>query len=314
MTARYFVTGGAGFIGSHLVERLSNMGEVTVYDNLSSGKREFIARYLGQGKVRLVEGDLLDLDRLKQAMAGHDAAFHLAANPEAREGITKTDLDLRIGTIATYNVLEAMRVGGVGKLVFSSSGTVYGETPVRPIDEDYGPMRPISLYGASKLACEGLVSAYSHIFGLQAWIFRFANVVGAPATHGVIYDFVNKLRLDPRELEILGDGTQEKPYLLVDDCVDGILFAFERAKKPLNVFNLGASSSTSVRRIAEMLVEEMGLSGVRFRYTGGERGWPGDVAQVRYDVGRVNALGWHAHYSSDEAVRLAIKHIAASKP
>jgi UDP-glucose 4-epimerase len=308
--SRFFVAGGAGFIGSHLVDRLMADGhEVTVYDNLSSGKLEFISQHLGNGRFRFVQADLLDLYTLCREITGHRVVFHLAANPEAREGIQHTDLDLRVGTIATYNVLEAMRRNKVKDIVFASSGTVYGETPVKPIPEDYGPLLPISLYGASKLACEGLISAFCGTFGMRAWVFRFANVGGGRTTHGVIYDFIHKLNRNPKELEILGDGTQEKPYLLVDDCIDGILFAWQHAQEQVNVFNLGCPSSTNVDAIARMLVEEMGLKGVEFHHTGGDRGWPGDVPQVRYDVTKMTKLGWKARYTSDEAVREAIRRI-----
>ena len=306
---RYFVTGGAGFIGSHLVDRLVNMGEVTVYDNLSSGKKEFIDHHLGNDSFKFIEADLLGLDTLKEAMKGHDVVFHMAANPEARAGIVDTDLDLKQGTIVTYNVLETMREKGIKKIVFTSSGTVYGETPVMSTPEDYGPLLPISLYGASKLACEGLITAFCHIFKMQAWIFRLANVVGARATHGAIFDFINKLRQNLKELEILGDGTQEKPYLLVDDCIDGILFGFQHAIEQANIFNLSCHSSTSVSAIAEKVVEEMGLSEVKFKYIGGNRGWPGDVPQVRLSVERMKRLGWKVKYTSNEVVRRAIRDI-----
>lgn len=306
---RYFVSGGAGFIGSHLVDRLVDMGEVTVYDNLSSGKKEFIKHHLGRNSFQFIQADLLELDTLKKAMKDHDAVFHTAANPEVRAGIEDTRLDLKQGTIITYNVLEAMRVNAIKKIVFASSSTVYGETPVKPIAEDYGPLQPISLYGASKLAGEGLITAFCHLFGMQAWIFRFANVVGARATHGVIFDFINKLRRNAKELEILGDGSQEKPYLHVDDCVDGFLYGFQHSNDQINVFNLGTPSSTEVSTIAQILVEEMGLQGVRFKYTGGDRGWPGDVPQVRYDTSKMERLGWKPRYTSDEAVRRGIREM-----
>jgi len=306
---RYFVTGGAGFIGSHLVDRLVNMGAVTVYDNLSSGKKEFIEQHLAREGFQLIEADLLDFDALKKEMAGHDCVFHLAANPEARAGIEDTDLDLKQGTITTYNVLEAMRLNGIKKIVFASSSTVYGEPPPEPVHEDYGPLQPISLYGASKLACEGLISAFCHLFNMQAWIFRFANVVGSRTTHGVIFDFINKLRQNPKELEILGDGTQEKPYIHAEDCVDGILHGFQHSNNQVNVFNLGCSSTTKVSIIAQMLAEEMGLLDVKFKYTGGNRGWPGDTPQVRFNISKMGKLGWKPKYTSDEAVRKAIKDI-----
>jgi UDP-glucose 4-epimerase len=306
---RYFVAGGAGFIGSHLVDRLVNTGGVTVYDNLSSGKREFIRHHLNRDGFRFIQGDILDRERLTKAMEGSDAVFHMAANPEVRAGTDDTELDLKQGTIATYNILEAMRLHGIKRVVFASSSTVYGEVTGLPIPEDYGPLQPISLYGASKLACEGLITAFCHLFDMQAWIFRFANVVGSRATHGVIFDFINKLKRNPAELEILGDGTQQKPYIHVQDCVDGVLYGFQHSDAQVNVFNLGNSDVTRVTTIAQMLVESMGLANVKLKYTGGERGWPGDVPQVRLDTLRMEKLGWKPKYNSDEAVRIAIKEI-----
>jgi UDP-glucose 4-epimerase len=292
------------------VDRLIDQGNlVTVFDNLSSGKKEFIEQHIGKRNFKLMEADLLDLDKVNVTMRGHDVVFHLAANPEARRGIENTELDLKQETVATYNVLEAMRVNGVKKIVFASSGTIYGETPVIPLPEDYGPALPISLYGAGKLASEGLISAFCGTFGMQAWLFRFANVVGERTTHGVIFDFIQKLKQDPSKLEILGDGKQCKPYLHVDDCVDGILFGFKNSHDKVNVFNLGCPTATNVTTIAKMLVEEMGLHDVKFEYTGGDRGWPGDVPQVRFSVEKMSWLGWKARYSSDEAVKKAIKDI-----
>ncbi len=307
---KIFVTGGAGFIGSHLIDRLVAKGnQVTVFDNLSSGRLEFIQQHNDKDTFRFIKADLLDLDEVQNALADHEVVFHLAANPEARWGIENTELDLKQETIATYNVLEAMRVNAVKKIVFASSGTIYGETPVIPLPEDYGPVLPISLYGAGKLASEGLISAFCHTFDIKAWIFRFANIVGKRVTHGVISDFIQKLRQTPSELKILGDGSQCKPYLHVDDCIEGILFGFRNSHDKLNVFNIGCASATGVNTIARMLVEEMKLSGVRFRYTGGDRGWPGDVPQVRFNVERMNTLGWKAKHTSDEAVRKAIREI-----
>ncbi len=307
---KYFVTGGAGFIGSHVVDQLTSQGhEVTVYDDLSSGRRDFVQHHFGKKDFHFTEADLLDFNTLKEAITNHDVIFHLAANPEARLGIENTELDLKQETIATYNVLEAMRINGIKKIVFSSSGCIYGETPVIPLPEDYGPVLPISLYGAGKLASEGLISAFCHTFDMQAWIFRFANIVGGRTTHGVIFDFINKLKRNPRELEILGDGKQCKPYLHVKDCVDGIIYGFRNSHDKVNVFNLGCSTATDVTTIARMLVDEMGLKAVKFRYTGGDRGWPGDVPQVRFNVDKINNLGWKAKYTSDEAVRMAISDI-----
>jgi UDP-glucose 4-epimerase len=308
------VTGGAGFIGSHIVDRLIAEGnEVTIYDNFSSGRLEFIEHHLGQKTFKYVMADLLDLESIKKAVGGHDVVFHLSANPDARWGIENTRLDLEQETLATYNLLESMRLAKVNKIVLASSGTIYGETPVIPLTEDYGPVLPISLYGAGKVACEGLISAFCHTFGMQAWIFRFANVVGGRTTHGVIFDFINKLKKDPHTLEVLGDGTQCKPYLHVKECVGGILFGLAHASDKVNVFNLGCDTATDVKTIAQMLVAEMGLKDVKFNYTGGDRGWPGDVPQVRFNVAKINGLGWHAGFNSDEAVRQAIKDIVGGK-
>lgn len=310
---RYFITGGAGFIGSHLVDRLINSGEVTVYDDLSSGRKEFIQHHLGKSNFHFIQGDLLDFDTLNKAIPNHDVVFHMAANPDVRAGIEDTAVDLHQGTLTTYNVLESMRQNQISKIIFASSSTVYGEAGTKPVDEDYGPLLPISLYGTSKLACEGLISAFCHLFNMQAWIFRFANIVGSRASHGVIFDFINKLKQNHKELEILGDGTQEKPYLYVAECVDGMLFGWEHSNEQVNVFNLGTDSSTNVTAIANMLVQAMGLSGVKFTYTGGKRGWPGDVPQVRYDITKMKNLGWRAEYSSDDAVRQAIKDILSGQ-
>jgi UDP-glucose 4-epimerase len=270
---------------------------------------EFIEHHEGNGNFKFIEADLLNLDRVKAATIGHEVVFHLAANPEARWGIENTELDLKQETIATYNILEAMRVNGIKKIVFASSGTIYGETPVIPLPEDYGPALPISLYGAGKLASEGLISAFCGTFDMQAWIFRFANVAGTRATHGVIFDFIQKLKRNHSELEILGDGNQCKPYLHVEDCIEGMLFGFVNSHDKVNVFNLGCSSATKVNTIARTLVREMGLRGVSFKYTGGDRGWPGDVPQVRFSVEKINKLGWKAKYTSDDAVRKAIRDI-----
>lgn len=308
---RCFVTGGAGFIGSHLAETLLAAGNpVTVFDNLSLGRREWIEHLLGRPGFRFVEADLRDQDAVREAMAGHDIVFHLGANTDIPRGNQDTRIDLENDIIATYNVLEAMRHHGIGRLLFASSSTVFGEPAVRPTPEEIGPLLPISLYGAGKLACEGLISAYCHLFGMRAWIFRFGNVVGPRMGHGILHDFIAKLRRNPRELEILGDGNQEKNYFLVEDCIDGMLFALHHATdKPCDVFNLGCQSTIKATDIARIAVEEMGLNGVRFRYTGGRRGWPGDVPQVIYDVSKMKRLGWQARHTSEEAVRIAIRRL-----
>jgi UDP-glucose 4-epimerase len=306
-----FVVGGAGFIGSHLVDRLVERGPVTVFDDLSVGKRAFIRRHLGSGAARLIQADVLDLEALVEAMQSrtHDVVFHLAANPEARWGLERTRLDLEQGTIATYNVLEAMRLSAVGRLVFSSSGTVYGDTAEICREEDLGAL-PISLYGASKLAGEALVSAFAECFGLRGCIFRFGNVVGPRGTHGAALDFLRKLRDSKLELEVLGNGRQAKPYLHVSDCVEGMLFGLDHGVGPLNVFNLTPADTTTVARIAELCVAASPYPQARIRYTGGQRGWPGDVPRSRMAPGRLAALGFSVRHSSDEAVTLAVAALA----
>jgi len=311
---RYFLTGGAGFIGSHLVDQLVKMGKVTVYDNLSTGRQEFIRHHLGKKGFDFIQADLLDFSTLKKAIANHDIVFHLAANPEIRIGVEATDLDLKAGLIASFNVLEAMRLNKISRVVFTSSSAVYGESGITPVTEVHGPLLPISLYGASKLGSEGLISAFCHLFNMQAWVFRLANVVGPRLTHGVIFDFVNKLKQNPGQLEILGNGRQRKPYLHISDCVNGMLFCLEHSNQPVNVFNLGTSSSTGVINIANMIVEAMGLENVEFRYTGGSRGWLGDVPQVRFDVIKMNRLGWKNRYTSDESVRQAVREMLGKPP
>ena len=310
---RVFVTGGAGFIGSHLVDALMGKGYVvTVYDNLSSGRMDFIEHHIGKKNFSFIEADLLDQKKLRECLEGYDVVFHLAANPDVRLGVEKPDV-AKQDIIATYNLLDVMRLKNVKRIVFSSSSTVYGETPPIPLSEDYGPLLPISVYGAAKLASEGLVSSFCHTFDMQAWIFRFANVVGLRCTHGVIFDFINKLRKNPKELEILGDGRQRKSYLYVSDCVDGMLFGFENAKDQINLFNLGSDGATEVNRIAEMVVDEMKLGDVRFKYTGGKRGWKGDVPRFQFDISKIKKLGWMPRYDSDDAVRMAIEDLLHAK-
>lgn len=307
---KIFVTGGAGFIGSHLVDKLIERGDtVTVYDNLSSGKERYLDHHKKNQKFRLVKADLLDLEKIKKEIKDHDVVFHIAANPFVRLGEKQTRLDLEQGAIATYNVLEAMRVNNIKKIVFSSSSVVYGETPGHPLPETYGPTLPISFYGAGKLAGEGLICAFCGTFDFQAWIYRFANVVGIRGTHGVIVDFIDKLRKNPKQLEILGDGKQKKPYLHVSELVDGIMFGFDHSNDKINLFNLGVDSNTTVTHIAEMVVEEMGLKNVEFKYTGGERGWAGDVPKFQLSTEKMKKLGWKANLSSDQAVRKAIREI-----
>ncbi|MCD6480714.1 MAG: NAD-dependent epimerase/dehydratase family protein [Thermoplasmata archaeon] len=304
---KILVTGGAGFIGSHLIDALLERGdEVICFDNFSSGRREFIEHNLGQ--MELVEGDLLNKSDIEKAIKGCDAVFHLAANPDVRSGAgnTKTHFDNNI--VATYNLLEEMRENGVTKIAFTSSSTVYGEASVIPTPENYGPLIPISIYGASKLASEALIASYCHTFDMEAIIYRFANVVGPRSTHGVIYDFINKLKANPEQLEILGDGTQKKSYLYIDDCIDAMLFGFDRMKEKVEIYNIGSEDWTDVRTIADIVSSEMGLR-PEYKFTGGldGRGWKGDVKFMRLDISKLKERGWNPRHTSNDAIRMTAR-------
>jgi UDP-glucose 4-epimerase len=306
---RSFVIGGAGFIGSHLVELLVERGPVTVFDNMSVGKREFIAGPLASGRATLVEKDVLDLTAVTEAMKGHDVVFHLAANPEARWGLERTRLDLEQGTIATYNALEAARLVGAKRFVLASSGTVYGNTAQPCGEMDLGNL-PISLYGASKIAGEALVAAFVECFGLQGRIVRFGNVVGKRGTHGAILDFCKKIKAHPDHLDVLGDGRQSKPYLHVTDCAAGLLYVLDHAKEPIDVYNLAPPDTTSVARIAELCVAASPHKDARIVYSGGTQGWKGDVPVSRIKPDKLNALGFRLRYTSDKAVEISVAEVA----
>jgi UDP-glucose 4-epimerase len=301
------VTGGAGFIGSHLVDALVRRGErVVVIDSLTAGLRDNLAEHLDEGRVTLVQADLLE-DGWQSSLAGATRVFHLAADPDVRQSAISPDSQIRNNILGTYRVLEAMRTGGVREIAFTSTSTVYGEATVIPTPEDYTPLEPVSVYGASKLACEALISSYSHSFGMKAWVYRFANIIGARSGHGVITDFIRKLRADPKVLEILGDGRQSKSYLEVGECVRAMLYAVDHAPDQFNVFNIGSGDWVDVRRIADIVVEEMGIAGVKYRFTGGDRGWVGDVPRMQLSVDRIRALGWTPEIGSAESVRSAVR-------
>ncbi|MGC8646666.1 MAG: NAD-dependent epimerase/dehydratase family protein [Thermoplasmata archaeon] len=303
---RIFITGGAGFIGSNIVERLENDNEITVYDNLSTGKKEWI-----DGKrVNFVLGDILDFENLKKYMKGHDIVIHLAANPDVKLGEKNNKIDLDINFIGTYNVLESMRINDINGILFSSSSTVYGEAPV-PTPETFGPTKPISFYGASKLAAESYISVFSAMYGIRGVSFRFANVIGRHGNHGVIYDFIKKLMKNRNSLEVLGDGTQTKSYIHVEDCIDGIIYLYEKVSG-YEVFNLGTDGSTNVMDIAKMVVSLLNLKNVKIYTTGGKdgRGWAGDIKVMLLSIEKAKSYGWYPKYNSDEAVKKAIMEIS----
>ncbi len=314
---KVLVTGGAGFIGSHLVDRLMETGnQVRVIDNLASGQLSNLDRWMGHQGFEFIEGDLLERDVSLEAVEGCSQVFHLAANPEVQANKAGPEEHFRQNIEATYSLLEAIAErGGVELLVFASTSTVYGEATVLPTPEGYGPTKPISMYGASKLACEALISAYASMHGFRAVIYRLANVVGPRSNHGVIWDFVGKLRGTPWELEVLGDGTQSKSYLYIDDCVDGFLKGAESVEQ-VAVFNIGSMDRTSVLRIAEIVKEEAGQPEAMIRLTGGVdggRGWKGDVKLMHLDTASLRRLGWAPRYSSEEAIRLTARAVSEQR-
>ncbi len=309
---RYFLTGGAGFIGSNLVDRLLADGhDVTAYDNFSTGQPEFLENALRQPGFRLVEGDLLDGSRLTAAMAGHDFVFHLAANADVRFGIQHPRKDLEQNTIATFNVLEAMRSNGLRRIAFSSTGSIYGEPEVFPTPETCPFPVQTSLYGASKLAGEGLIEAYCAGFGFQCYIFRFVSILGERYTHGHVFDFYKKLLADPNHIEVLGNGRQRKSYLYVQDCIDAMLTVIEQAREPINIFNLGTDEYCTVDDSLGWICAHLGLNPER-RYTGGERGWVGDSPFIFLDTAKVRALGWRPKLSIREGVIRTLDYLRAN--
>ena len=304
------VTGGAGAIGAVLVRALAtDGGQVRVIDNLSSGRREHLAG-LPTDRVRLRIADLLAPEAWRDEVRGADELWHFAANPDIRKGTSEPRTDLEQGTLATFNVLDAARRSDVRRVLFSSSSVVYGLPTVFPTPEEYGPVLPHSLYGASKLASEGLLSAFSECYGIQTFIFRFANIIGPGMTHGVLYDFHEKLRKDPAKLQVLGDGRQSKSYLRTEDCVAAMRFVAGHATANVNVYNLGTRDRLTVREIAEKMVAAHG-GRARIEYTGGDRGWPGDIPQQLLAIDRLVALGWTPPRSSSEAVDLTIREMVA---
>jgi UDP-glucose 4-epimerase len=305
--SRWFIVGGAGFIGSHFTDRLVSdpaTERVTLYDNFSSGKAWHYDHHTSDPRLRVIRADVKDDDVLRSSMAGHDVVIHLASNPDIARAVTDPDIDFREGTQLTRGVLEAMRVTGTGRILYASGSGVYGDLGTREASEDHGPLLPVSTYGASKLAGEALISSYCHMFGLTGRAFRFANVVGPRQTHGVGFDFVRQLALNERELRILGDGTQSKSYIWVGDVVEAVLLASRESQEPYAVFNVGTGDYITVTAIAELAVEAMGLqpATVRFRYTGGDRGWKGDVPIVRLNTDRIQAIGWQRTRGTRQAL------------
>ncbi len=306
---RAFVTGGAGFVGSNLTDRLVEDGnEVVVFDNFSTGRDRFLEQAISSGRVTVVRGDVLDTAAVHNAMAGCDLVAHIAANADVRFGTLHPQKDLEQNTIATFNVLEAMRAHGVKRLLFASTGSIYGEPDVFPTPENAPFPVQTSLYGASKLACEGMISAYCEGYGMQAWIFRFVSILGERYTHGHVFDFVRSLRSDPAHLRVLGNGKQRKSYLYVRDCVDAMLVALAKADGRTNILNVGSDEYCEVTDSVGWITERLGVK-PRIEFSGGERGWVGDSPFIFLDCTRLRALGWRPRLSIRDGVIRTVDYL-----
>ncbi|WP_254062281.1 NAD-dependent epimerase/dehydratase family protein [Acidobacterium sp. S8] len=314
---RYFIAGGAGFIGSHLVDALLaevSTEEVTIYDNLSSGREWHYEQHGSDARLRVLRADVTDLQVLTRAMVGHDVVVHLASNPDIARSAVEPEIDFHQGTCLTNNIVEAMRRSGVNRLLYASGSGVYGDLGEEVAYEDHGPLIPISTYGASKLAGEALIASYCAMFDLTACAFRFANVVGARQTHGVGFDFVRRLTTNPQVLKILGDGTQSKSYIHVSDVMRALLHVERDSSEPFAVFNVSPEDAITVTEIAELAVECLQLDSMpQLVYSGGDRGWKGDVPVVRLNSDRLRSLGWRSRYTSREAMRLALMSMIADE-
>ena len=305
---RAFVAGGAGFIGSHLVEALLRdpNAHVVVYDNMTSGTKSRLRSVLDHQRLHLVIGDIRAFDDLVEAMHGCDHLYLLASNPDIALAIGDPAIDFWQGTYLTHNILEAMRINEVSRITYASGSGVYGDQGDTEVDEEFGPLIPISTYGASKLASEAMIAAYAHMFDMDAVVFRFANVVGPRQTHGVTYDFVRRLLEDPTRLQILGDGSQSKSYIHVSDVVGAMMLLTEKAWEGFEILNVGTDDYITVSEIADLVVERIGLGKIPYSYTGGDRGWKGDVPIVRFRSDKLASLGWRCTYSSREAIIASI--------
>ncbi len=312
MANNYFIIGGAGFIGSHLSRNILKNepdSNVTIYDNFSSGRKWHLTDVLENKKLKIIEADVKDIETLTTSIKDSQIVYHFASNPDISKAMTQPDIDFWEGTYLTNNVLEAMRISGVKNLLYASGSGVYGDAKYIETNEDYSPQLPISTYGASKLSCEALISSYCHMFDMNAAAFRFANVVGPNQTHGVGYDFVRRLLKEKSLLEILGDGTQSKSYIYVDDVINAIRLIEQNYLEKYSYFNVSTADYITVEEIADISKDIMNLNNVKFNYTGGDRGWKGDVPIVRLNSDKIRSKGWNNKYSSKEAIRLSIKSI-----
>ena len=313
---RFIIVGGAGFIGSHFTDRLlasDRTARVTLYDNFSSGRAWHYEQHTGDPRLQVVRADVHDFAALRGAMAGHNTVIHLASNPDIARAVTEPDIDFREGTELTHLVVEAMRQTGTRRILYASGSGVYGEIGAVEAHEDLGPLVPVSTYGASKLAGEALIASYAHMFDLRGCAFRFGNVVGRRQTHGVGFDFVRRLRRDPNRLRVLGDGRQSKSYVWVGDVVEAVLLAHEKCRRPFEAFNVATGDYITVTEIADLACACLGLDprAVRYEYTGGDRGWKGDVPVIRLSTDKVRRLGWRQTHTCAEALRQAMEEMLA---
>ena len=310
---RILIAGGAGFIGSHMTDEILASGEhhVTVFDNFSSGQTWHLQQHEGNPRFNIVRGNLRELAAISAAMSGIERVYHFASNPDIAKAMTDPSVDFWEGTYLTQNLLDAMRVAGAKEIVYASGSGVYGDFGSLAVVEDHAPMLPISTYGASKLACEALIHSYTHMFKMTGRVFRFANVVGGRQTHGVAYDFIRRLKADPARLRILGNGTQSKSYIHVEDIVAGIQYFVGKDQGPYSYYHLATDDYLTVTEIADLVVAEMGLKGVTYDYTGGDRGWSGDVPVVRFDLSKAHGGGWRSKRTTREAMRASIRSMLA---
>jgi UDP-glucose 4-epimerase len=301
---KMIVTGGAGFIGSHLTERLAKEGDVVAFDNFSSGKREFLKGV----NVEIIQGDVRNLEEMREASKGVEVAYHFAADPDVRRSFREPLENFRIDVLGTFNVLEACRLNDVRQIVFASSSVVYGNAQIPTTEE--APIAPISNYGAAKAASEFYVSVYSQLYGIRATVLRYANIIGPRLTHGVIYDFYCKLKKNPKELEILGDGNQRKSYLHVIDAVDATLVSAKKTRR-WSVFNVGSEETITVKKISRLIVSALGLNSVQYKYTGGRTGWPGDVPMMSLSIEKLKNLSWKPKFSIEESILETVNWLKA---
>lgn len=312
MAAKYFIAGGAGFIGSHLCRKIFTEQPdsfITIYDNFSSGKKWHLSSIIENPNLKIIEADIKDINLLTESVSGSDYVYHFASNPDIAKAMTQPDIDFWEGTYLTNNVLEAMRRSGVKNLLYASGSGVYGDAKFTETGEDYSPQLPISTYGASKLACEVLICSYCYMFDMNAAAFRFANVVGPNQTHGIGYDFVRKLLTDNSKLDILGDGTQSKSYIYVSDVLSAMRLIEKKFLNGYSYFNVSTQDYITVKEIADIACEVLDLKNVNYKFTGGDRGWKGDVPVVRLNSDKIRSKGWYNEFNSHQAIRKSIELI-----